>query len=132
MLAILTGLAYGALAALGVVLGLVGSFTHAWLLGGVPVVLLVLLAVNLAGTWLAGWAMGGRLGGIVPAAAWTLVAVLMSTRRPEGDLIISGTLLGYGFLLGGMVTAAVAIMLIPSASTPWLLRGAPGAPAVGP
>ena len=127
--AFLIGLAYGVLAVLGIVLGVIGSFEFAWEFGSVPVAALLLSAVNLVVFRAAGWAMESKLGAAVPAALWMIVLVVLSSRRPEGDLVVTGTTPGYLYMFGGAVAALAAIVLTRSAR-PWLLTGAPGTPEV--
>lgn len=125
--AIVSGAAYAALALLGAAFGVVGSFAQNWTAGPVPVASIVLVALVFAMVRLAGYGMGGRLGATVPAAAWVIVAFLMSVRRAEGDLVVPGTVAGYVFIVGGMVAAVAGVMLVPASRAPgeWLLRGAP-------
>lgn len=120
--AVVTGAAYGALAMLGAIIGLIGSFNYSWTAGGVPVAALLLAAGNFGVLLSAGRGMGGKLGALVPAAAWMLVIIVMQTRRPEGDLPITGTVEGYLFIVGGMVAAGLAIVVTPSSGPPgaWL------------
>lgn len=122
--AFVTGVAYGVLVVVGVALGLIGSFEFSWTVGDVPVAALGLTAVNLAAFRLAGWAMHGKLGAVVAAVPWMLVTVILSGRRPEGDLIVTGTVAGYIYIFGGSIAAVAAVAWTRSAR-PWLLHGAP-------
>jgi hypothetical protein len=122
--AFITGGAYGVLGVLGIALGVVGSFLYSGTIGPVPVAAIVLILINLAALWLSGWAMNSPLGVLVPAAGWLIVVVVMSARRPEGDLVITGTMPGYVFMVGGMIAALVAVVVAMSRSPgSWLLRG---------
>ncbi|MDN3352662.1 DUF6113 family protein [Actinomadura sp. DC4] len=125
--AFLIGLAYGVLAVLGVVLGVIGSFEFSWGFGDVPVAAILLSAVNLAAFRAAGWAMESKLGAVVPALLWMIILVVLSSRRPEGDLVVTGTAAGYVYMFGGAAAALVAIGWTRSAR-PWMLSGAPRAP----
>ncbi|MFG2005766.1 DUF6113 family protein [Spirillospora sp. NPDC048911] len=120
------GAAYGALGLLGALLGAVGSFLQDWTAGSVPVAAILLVALNLGFVRLAGWAMGGRMGAVIPTLTWAIVVFLMSQQRPEGDLVIPGDLAGYVFLIGGLVAAVIAVSLVPTRRQPgdWLLGGA--------
>jgi hypothetical protein len=120
----LAGLAYGVLAVLGVFLGVIGSFEFSWEAGGVPIAAILLSLVNLAVFLAAGWAMAGWLGAVVPAVPWMIMLVVLSSRRPEGDLVVTGTTAGYVYMFGGAGAALVAIVWTRSAR-PWLLAGAP-------
>lgn len=85
-------------------------------IGPVPVPLSVLGAA-LGNLLLVTWAhrlSGSRLVALLPAAAWAVVAVGASVRRPEGDLLITGEttsaqLVGLGFLLVGVLFASFAV-----------------------
>ena len=96
--------------------GLLGSFVHATTSYGVPVGLLAGLGLSLAVFVTAG--LSTRSRGPVAAAAlgWVAVVLLLSLRRPEGDLVVPGTLLGYVWLLGGTLLAGAAVSW-PYAST---------------
>jgi hypothetical protein len=124
--AFVSGAAYAALALLGAVFGVVGSFSQDWTLGPVPVAAIVLVGLVFAMARLAGLGMGGRLGATVPAVVWGVVVFVLSMRRGEGDLVIPGTLAGYLFIVGGMLAAVAGVMTVPPARPPgqWLLGGA--------
>ncbi|GAA2075773.1 hypothetical protein GCM10009780_10200 [Actinomadura alba] len=122
--AFVSGAAYGVLAVLGFVLGLIGSFLFSGTIGSVPVAAIVLVLLNFACFRLAAWAMCSPLGALAPAVPWLVVVVLMSARRPEGDLVITGTTPGYLFMVGGMIAGLVAVVAAFSRSAgSWLLRG---------
>jgi hypothetical protein len=123
----LVGIAYGVLAVLGVLLGLIGSFEFSWQAGSVPVAAIALAAVNLVIFRAAGWAMESKLGAVVPAALWMIVLVVLASRRPEGDLVVTGTTPGYVYMIGGAAAALVAIVWTRSPRS-WLLGGAPYPP----
>jgi Family of unknown function (DUF6113) len=127
--AFLVGIAYGVLAVLGVLLGVIGSFEFSWQAGSFPVAAIALSALNLAIFRAAGWAMESRLGAVVPAVLWMIILVVLSSRRPEGDLVVTGTTPGYVYMFGGAVAALVAIIWTHS-SRSWLLGGAPQPPGI--
>ena len=107
----------GVVAALGgVAAGLVGSFAHAITAFGVPVGLLASLGLTLAVCATAGLVSGSRGPAACAALGWVSIVFLLSTRRPEGDLVVPGTLLGYTWLLGGTLVAGAAACW-PYAST---------------
>ncbi|MBA9003820.1 DUF6113 family protein [Thermomonospora cellulosilytica] len=114
--AVVAGAAYGVLALLGVLLGVVGSLHYGWSAGTVPVAALALVAVNFAVCRLAGWGMGGKLGAATPWTTWMAVVILASAERSEGDLLIAGDLAGYVFLVGGMVSGGLAVAVTRSAA----------------
>ena len=82
---------------------------------GVPVPVSVVAAVvgNLLLVGLAARLTGSRLGAVLPAVVWLVIAVGASLRRPEGDLLLTGGgVLGFlslAFLLAGVVAAAFAV-----------------------
>ena len=124
--AFVTGAAYAVLALLGAALGVIGAFFQGF--GPAPLLAAAFVVVNGGFAWLAAWGMGGRLGGVVPAAAWLAVAIALSQQRPEGDLVIPGTTSGYVFLVGGLVAFAVGLATSPVRPREpggWLTRGAP-------
>ena len=127
--AFLAGLAYGLLAVLGVVLGVVGSFEFAWEIGDVPLAALLLSVLNLLVFRAAGWAMESKLGAVVPALLWMIVLFVLASRRPEGDLVVTGTTAGYVYMFGGALAAVVAVAWTPSARP--LGLAAPRAPEAG-
>jgi hypothetical protein len=123
--AFVTGGAYGVLGVLGLALGVVGSFLYSGTVAALPVAAVALTLINLICLWMAGRAMGTPLGAVIPAATWLLVVLLMSAKRPEGDLVIAGTLSGYVFMVGGMIAALVAVVsALTRSGGSWLLRGA--------
>jgi hypothetical protein len=117
--AFVSGGAYGVLAVSGAVVGLLGSFYHAVDVGPIPAFAIAFALLNLGAFRLAGWVMGTRLGATAPALAWLLIVIFMSSRRPEGDLVISGSAAGYVYILGGSVAAVLAIVRTRS-TTSWL------------
>jgi hypothetical protein len=107
----------GAVAALGgVAVGLIGSFAHAITAYGVPVGLLASLGLTLAVCATAGLVTRSRGPAACAALGWVGTVFLLSTRRPEGDLVVPGTVLGYVWLLGGTLVAGAAVSW-PYAST---------------
>lgn len=117
--------AYVLLAVLGVALGVVGSFEFSWETLDLPVAAVTLALFDFVVIRAAGRMMEARLGAVVPAVLWMGVVVALSSRRPEGDLVVTGTLAGYVFLLGGVLAALGAIVLTPPAAQPWMARDAP-------
>ena len=123
-----TGAAYGALGVFGFALGVFGSFLFSVSLGPVPVAALGFVVLNLVLMRLAGWAMGTKLGAVIPTVTWLVVVFALSAKRPEGDLVITGTTAGYLFIVGGSIAAMIGVALTRGSHS-WLLRGADaGAP----
>jgi hypothetical protein len=56
-----------------------------------------------------------------------IVLVVLASRRPEGDLVVTGTTPGYVYMIGGAAAALVAIVWTRSPRS-WLLGGAPRPP----
>ena len=107
--------AYALVAVLTPLLAVWGAFLVPLRVGGVPVPAGVLVAVvgNL-GLGLAGARIvGSRLGALVPALGWLLVVLTLGSPRPEGDVVISSSAMGYAFLGLGTAAAAVALGLGP-------------------
>ncbi|MCO5972073.1 DUF6113 family protein [Actinoallomurus soli] len=125
---LVTGAAYGVLVVLGLFLGAITSFQFSWTAGSVPVAAILLSFVEFAAFRLAGWAMESKLGVVALAVPWLIVVVLLSSRRPEGDLVVTGTTAGYVFIFGGAIAAVVAVATTRSAR-PWILRGTTSVPA---
>ncbi|WP_188192498.1 DUF6113 family protein [Nonomuraea sp. SYSU D8015] len=125
----LGGAAYGMLFVLGVVMGIVGGFTHpdpGWQVGPLPgaavVWVLVLFAVCLG----AGKMMRAKLGAVVTAAGWLLVTMPFTLELGSGDLVIANGAPGHVYLYGGLVAVVMAYVLSPSSGgESWLLRGYP-------
>ncbi|MFI6927892.1 DUF6113 family protein [Nonomuraea spiralis] len=123
----LGGAAYGMLFVLGVVLGVVGGFTHAqgqqtavpWAaLGWVLVLFLVPLG--------AGKLMRTRLAAFATGLGWLLVTMPFTLQLSAGDLVIAQGSAGYVYLYGGLLALVAAFMFSPSSGGgSWLLRGYP-------
>ncbi|SDI79168.1 DUF6113 family protein [Nonomuraea jiangxiensis] len=126
----LGGAAYGMLFVLGVVMGVVGGFTHpVWQFGPLPVAagvwVLALFGVCLA----AGKLMRARLGAFTTAVGWLLVTMPFTLQLRSGDLVIAQGAAGYLYLYGGLAGLVAAYLLSPSSSSgSWLLRGYPKNP----
>jgi hypothetical protein len=80
-------------------------------IGSVPVPVTVLLAMagNILLARLAGRLTGSVAGAAVPPALWLLVVIVLALPRPEGDLIVQGTLTGLVFLFAGAVAGAYGV-----------------------
>ena len=100
--------------------GLLGSFAHAATVRGLPLGLAAALGLCLAVFLLAGL-LSRRKGPVgLAAGGWVLVVLLLSVPRPEGDLVVPATPLGYAWLLGGAVVAVAAVLVryAPTAADP--------------
>ena len=108
--------AYALVLVLALLTALWGAFLVPLRVGGVPVPAAVLVAcvANVAlGT--AGGRLYGRLGAAVPGLLWFAVVAVLQGRRPEGDLVVTGSLTGLAFLLLGSICAAVPVGVSPRA-----------------
>ena len=101
-------------AVLIVLLTVWGAFLVPLRIGGilVPVALVIVVAANSALGMAAG-RLVGRWGSAAAGLLWLLLAFRLSTPRPEGDLIIANSWVGVGYLLLGVVSAAVAFGVTP-------------------
>ena len=101
--------AYALVLLLTFLLAVWGSFLVPFRVGGtlVPVSLLVAAVGNVA-VGRAGGRLGGTTGALVPGLLWLGVALTLSSRRAEGDLVVPGSVVGLLFLLTGVIASAVA------------------------
>jgi hypothetical protein len=96
-------------ALLGAVAGLLGSFVHPLTAVGLPVGLFCGLALTVAATWTGGILVRSRVGAVAGGVGWVVPVLLLSAPRPEGDLVVTGSGIGYAWLLGGLLATAVGI-----------------------
>ena len=91
-----------------------GAFLIPLRVGGMllPIALVIVVVANSA-LGLAAGRLLGRWGSAAAGLLWLVLAFRLSTPRPEGDLIISNSWVGVGYLLLGVVSAAVAFGLTP-------------------
>jgi hypothetical protein len=79
----------------------------------VPVSIAAAVAGNLLLTGLALRCSGSRTVAVLPGVTWGVVVVAAMSRRPEGDLVLTGTgaagVVNLAFLLLGVLSAAVAV-----------------------
>lgn len=102
--------AYTGLLVLGAVVGAAGSLVQsAWFPGGLLLALLASAGLFLGG----GRATGTRAGAVAPAAGWMVSVVLLTTSRPEGDIVFAAGAGTYLFLLGGMAVAVICATFGP-------------------
>ena len=104
------------LVAVGLLIGIIGSFVQAyrsivpWPWGQVVVpwgMILVIATVILVIRG-AAWLIGSRSGGWAIFAGWLGATVVMAAESPSGDLAISGGGRQMTYLLGGVVLGAAA------------------------
>jgi len=116
---ILLGVTTFALTVVAVLLALVGAFLSPsdphLLHVPIPVGVLVAIGGNLVVGIGGAWGTGTRLVPAVTGMAWLVVAFILGTRRPEGDIVVSGDgWLGVAYLFLGAIAAAVAIGVGPA------------------
>ncbi|WP_055548096.1 DUF6113 family protein [Streptomyces sp. NBRC 110028] len=105
---------YALLTVLGALVAAAGALVQGlWFPGGLLLALLGVAAVAYGGVK----ATDRRLGGGLPAGAWTLVVLLLTSTRPEGDFLFSAGVGSYVFLLGGMFIGVMCATL-PVVSQP--------------
>jgi hypothetical protein len=98
-------------AVLAVGLALVEAFLVPLRIGSVPLPICVPMAMagNILLAKLAVRQTGSIAWGVVPPVLWLVVIVVLSLPRPEGDLIIPGSITGLVFLFGGAVSGAYGV-----------------------
>jgi uncharacterized membrane protein len=95
--------AYVALFVLGAVLGLLGTFHYSQ--GPAPFAAIGFDLAILATCVLGSWGTRTGLGGLLPAAGWLLVTLVLSTAPAGGSILVTASLAGEWFLFGGAVAA---------------------------
>jgi hypothetical protein len=125
--AVVSGLAYGLLFVLGVVLAVVSGFQHPWYvetkllwLRFFPLAAVLWLPALFAVPYGMGRLMGRRLAALATAAGWGVAIGVLAGQRGEGDLVFAANSAGYIYLYGGTVVMVIAILLVPSTGN-WLL-----------
>jgi hypothetical protein len=95
--------AYVALFVLGLVQGLIGTFQYSR--GPAPLAAICFDLAILATCVLGSWGMRTALGGVLPAAGWLLVTLVLSSAPAGGSILVTATLAGEWFLFGGALSA---------------------------
>ena len=102
---VVRAIAYLLLFVLGALQALIGTFQFsrgpAWSLIAVCFALAILVTCVLGA-----WGMHAAAGGVLPAAGWFLVSVLLGTSSSGGSVLVTNTPQGKWFLFGGAVCAA--------------------------
>lgn len=102
--------AYLMLLLLGLAEGVVGSFQYSRaVLGGVPVGAIAFALGILATCALAGWAMHGLPGALLPAIGWFVASFLLASPSSGGSVIITNTSAGEWYLYAGSVCALLGV-----------------------
>jgi Family of unknown function (DUF6113) len=102
--------AYVLLFVLGALQALIGTFQFSrgpsWSL------VAICFAVAIGVTCLLGsWGMRAAAGGVLPAAGWFIVSVLLGTSSSGGSVLVTNTPQGKWFLFGGAVCAAAGAII---------------------
>jgi Family of unknown function (DUF6113) len=95
--------AYVALFLLGAVQALIGTFQYSR--GPAPLASICFAIVIFVTGVLGSWGMRATLGGVLPAAGWLLVTVVLSSVSDDGSVLVTASLAGEWFLFGGAVSA---------------------------
>jgi len=74
-----------------------------------PVSVLLVVAGNVGLTKLAVRLTGSIVCGLLQPVLWLFVVIILSLPRPEGDLIVPGTVTGLVFLFAGAVAGAYGV-----------------------
>jgi hypothetical protein len=102
--------AYVMLFILGALQALIGTFQFsrgpAWSLVAICFALAILATCVLGS-----WGMHSAAGGVLPAAGWFLVAVLLGTSTSGGSVLVTNTPQGKWFLFGGAICAAAGAII---------------------
>ena len=100
----MTAAGYVALCLLGAFLGLIGTFQYSQ--GPAPLAALLFDLAILATCVLGPIGMRSALGGVLPAAGWFVVTLILSSGSAGGSVLVTNTTAGEWFLFGGSVCAA--------------------------
>jgi hypothetical protein len=95
--------AYVALFVLGLVQALIGIFQYSR--GPAPLAAILFALAILATCVLGSWGMRTVLGGVLPAAGWLVVTLVLSTAPAGGSIVVAATVAGEWFLFGGSLSA---------------------------
>lgn len=105
---------YAVLAVLGAVVAVAGAVVQGGLFpGGLLLGLAGTAALFLGGSRLT----GTRAGAGVPAAAWLLMVIALTTSRAEGDAVFPATVGPYLYLMLGAMSGVICATLPPPRTT---------------
>jgi len=113
--------AYVALFVLGMIQGLIGTFQYSR--GPAPLAAILFDLGIFATCVLASWGTRTALGGVLPAAGWLLVTLVLSSAPVGGSVVMTATPAGEWFLFGGAASAAFGVV---AAFTVWSRSGRAG------
>lgn len=100
--------AYIGLFLLGMVQGLIGTFQYSR--GPVPLAAICFDLAILATCVLGSWGMRTALGGVLPAAGWLVVTVVLSSVPAGGSILVTANAAGEWFLFGGSLSVAAGAL----------------------
>ncbi len=101
--------AYVALFLVGAIEALIGSFLYSV---GPGVLVAICFALAILVTCLLGaWGMRTAVGGVLPAAGWFLVSIILGSSNASGSVLVTNTPAGKWFLFGGAVCAAAGAII---------------------
>jgi hypothetical protein len=101
--------AYVALFLVGAIEALIGTFQYSIGPGGL---LAICFALAILGICLLGaWGMRTAAGGVLPAAGWFLVSIILGSSNSGGSVLVTNTASGKWFLFGGAVCAAAGALI---------------------
>lgn len=87
-------------------IGVAGAFMHEWRR---PLGLILALSATAAVVYVSRWWLTNRLGMTVVAALWLVPVLVLSGRRPEGDVVIQANIPGLVLIFGGAVILAIGL-----------------------
>jgi hypothetical protein len=89
---------------------LLGSFQYSRAdIGGVPLSAIGFALALFVTCWLAGRAMQGMAGALLPAIGWFVASFVLAMPNSGGSVIIANTAAGEWYLYGGAVCALVGL-----------------------
>lgn len=101
--------AYLALFGVGCVQALLGTFHYAT--GPGPLVAICFALAILVTCVLGAWGMRAAAGGVLPAAGWYIVSLVLGTSGAGGSVLVADTTAGKWFLFGGAGCAAAGALI---------------------
>jgi len=105
---------YVVLLMLGVLVSLVGAFLIPLHVGRMllPVSIAIAIGGTIALVVLGARMTGSRTGAALPWVSWLVVAFALSSAGRGGDIVVTGDVVGYGYLLGGAISGGMALVLV--------------------
>ena len=83
-----------------------------------PIAVVLAIATNIVLPWLATTFTESSGGAVVPVLSWIVVLFVLSSSRPEGDVLLPGggavQYVSYGVMLGGLLTGLVTVGVLVS------------------